>query len=130
MTEEEQEEQDKLEALKFGKRGLGSNADRYLELDEEENEGEGKEDEEGVKEVLAKHLQKEQQKVTPVHMTDDDVDHTLSHIGASSSREKEHNIHTIEWDPALNDLRDEIDRVEASRGMSRRSIVLLRSFRA
>ncbi|KAH8823562.1 hypothetical protein DL96DRAFT_279952 [Flagelloscypha sp. PMI_526] len=129
MTEEEVEELQ----MKYARRGLGSNADRYLEPEKTEEEAEEDEYDYDLAEVREKQREQEieagEVSVEPNERQDteyeDDVDHTLAHISSksldlSAKAEPKRSMQTIEWDPGLDEMRREIDKAEGMRDLKER----------
>jgi hypothetical protein len=50
---------------------------------------------------------------------DDEVDHTLSHLPSTSntSKSRKNNVHIVEWDASLDELKREKEAAEAVRGL-------------
>ncbi|KAG6326791.1 hypothetical protein ID866_12298 [Astraeus odoratus] len=112
---------------KYGRRQLGSNADRYVEPEPELGS-----DGEEIKEPevdLAAFL--ERQRISKPTMflpaaledDDDDIDHDLDHITSSrqvSTRPKKGNVQTMAWSEELDEMKRERDATEAARDLKER----------
>ncbi|KAG6328747.1 hypothetical protein ID866_10341 [Astraeus odoratus] len=128
---EEQVELDPEEAeelqRKYGRRQLGSNADRYVEPEPElGSDGEEiKEPEVDLAAFLERQRTSEPTRFSPATLDndDDDIDHDLDHITSSRqvlTRPKKGNIRTIAWDKELGEMKLEKDAAEAVRDLKAR----------
>ena len=121
MTEEEASEAAAELARRFGRRQLGTNADRYAEK-EVELGSDGEPIEEPEVDLTA-FLEKQKEKGLDVGLEDkkddDDVDHELAHISSKGIRQavdRKGKVTTIEWDEDLAELDKEKKAAEAHWG--------------
>ncbi|KAI6111894.1 hypothetical protein EDD17DRAFT_406174 [Pisolithus thermaeus] len=110
---------------KYGKRQLGSNADRYVEPEPElGSDGEDiREPEVDLSAFLEKQKISEDTMSSAALPEDDDIDHDLDHISLGSqarTRSKKGNVQTIAWDGQLEELRREKDAADAARDLKDR----------
>ncbi|QRW04306.1 hypothetical protein RhiLY_03305 [Ceratobasidium sp. AG-Ba] len=96
-NEELDEEEAERERIKYSRRNLGSNADRY-----EEKEPDPDEEPEPEIDLSAKDE------------SDDDIDHSLAHFGSQApltTRKDKKGV--IEWDESLEAMKQEKEKAEA-----------------
>ncbi|KAI6116680.1 hypothetical protein EV401DRAFT_40407 [Pisolithus croceorrhizus] len=110
---------------KYGKRQLGTNADRYVEPEPElGSDGEEiREPEVDLSAFLEKQKISEDTTSSAAPPEDDDIDHDLDHISLGSqarTRSKKGNVQTIAWDGQLEELRREKDAADAARDLKDR----------
>ncbi|KIK92285.1 hypothetical protein PAXRUDRAFT_830096 [Paxillus rubicundulus Ve08.2h10] len=130
---EEGEEMDSEEAeemrLKYARRQLGSNADRYAEQGPQlDSDGEEiKEPEIDLSAFLEKQRLSDSGPVLSSTLEtqddDDEIDHSLAHITSRqqlSSQSKKGRIQTIEWDETLEQMSREKAVAEANRDLKER----------
>ncbi|KAF8512957.1 hypothetical protein BU17DRAFT_95830 [Hysterangium stoloniferum] len=122
---EDGEGDERAEQRKYAKRNIGTNADRYEEPEVDPHAEEEPEPEVDLSEFLARQrLELESTVVSKptVETDDDEVDHTLSHLPSTSnfSKSRKNNVHTIEWDASLDELKREKEAAEAVRDLKTR----------
>ncbi|KAL4077873.1 hypothetical protein J3A83DRAFT_4156216 [Scleroderma citrinum] len=112
---------------KYGRRQLGSNADRYVEAEPElGSDGEEiKEPEVDLSAFLERQRISEPAtfSTAPQEAEDDDIDHDLDRITSgrqAHTRPKKGNVQTIAWDKELEDMKREKDATEAARDLKER----------
>ncbi|KAH7924987.1 hypothetical protein BV22DRAFT_1065699 [Leucogyrophana mollusca] len=112
---------------KFSRRQLGTNADRYVELEPElDSDGEEiREPEVDLSAFLEKQKLSDsvEPQIAPPADDDDDIDHTLAHISSrrqAPSQSKKGRVQSIEWDEDLDDMSREKAAAEAARDLKAR----------
>ncbi|VDB95395.1 unnamed protein product [Peniophora sp. CBMAI 1063] len=128
QEEELDEEEAAAQAQKFSRRQLGTNADRYKEP-EPELDSEGEEILEPEVD-LSKFLERQRLEDAPEtilspksDVDDDDVDHSLAHIGTGERLDaisRKGRVQQIEWDASLEEMRREKAEAEATRDLKNR----------
>ncbi|EGN92604.1 hypothetical protein SERLA73DRAFT_190779 [Serpula lacrymans var. lacrymans S7.3] len=113
---------------KYARRQLGSNADRYAEV-EPELGSDGEEIREPEVDLSA-FLERQKlsddsgpSTVSPPVDDDDDIDHSLDHISSHRqpvSQSKKGRVQTLEWDEALEEMSREKAAAEATRDLKTR----------
>ncbi|KIJ47202.1 hypothetical protein M422DRAFT_249056 [Sphaerobolus stellatus SS14] len=114
----DEEEQAEIVA-KYARRGLDTNAYRYEEPEVDENEDAEPEPEVDLSDFLARQrLDNSSSLVHPrQHDDDDDVDYTLAAVTSAPSsapvKPRKNQVHNVEWDASLDELKREKESAEA-----------------
>ncbi|KAI1790886.1 hypothetical protein LXA43DRAFT_890266 [Ganoderma leucocontextum] len=107
LDEEEQKAYERELQQKFGRRQLGTNADRYVEF-EPELDSEGEEVVEPEVDLSAflerQRLSPGPSSAPPPPDEDEDIDTTVAQIGKSQTRSKKGRVQQIEWDEELENM--------------------------
>ncbi|KAI0087572.1 hypothetical protein BDY19DRAFT_892967 [Irpex rosettiformis] len=120
------EEEQKELALKYSRRQLGTNADRYVESDPElDSEGEPiVEPEVDLSSFLERQRLSDAPLVTAsIPEDEDDIDHSLAHLAAGTKNtesSKKGKVHEISWDASLEEMSREKAAAEATRDLKAR----------
>ncbi|KAI0789237.1 hypothetical protein C8Q75DRAFT_718644 [Abortiporus biennis] len=127
LDEEEAKEYQRELQEKYGKRNLGSNADRYAEPEPELDSGgeEIVEPEVDLSEFLERQKLSPEPLFSPPVDEDDDIDHTLDHHHSRTeasliANEKKGKIQQIQWDETLEEMSREKASADASRDLKAR----------
>ncbi|KIJ27063.1 hypothetical protein M422DRAFT_164165, partial [Sphaerobolus stellatus SS14] len=113
----DEEEQAEI-AARYVHRGRDTNAYRYEEPEVDENEDPEPEPEVDLSDFLARQrLDDSSSLVHPWQEDDDDVDHTLVAVTSAPSsapvKPRKNQVHTVEWDASLDELKREKESAEA-----------------
>ncbi|KAM5538821.1 hypothetical protein V8D89_007543 [Ganoderma adspersum] len=123
LDEEEQKEYERELHQKYGRRQLGTNADRYAEP-EPELDSEGEEVVEPEVDLSAflerQRLSPGPSSAPPPPDEDDDIDATVAHIGKVQTHSKKGRVQQIEWDEELENMSREKAAAEATRDLKAR----------